>query len=436
MTVNNTSSALWQAITTTAGTTTTTGNIFVAQTLEVTSYDLDGNLFQDGWWTYTWDGENLLIGMNCLSTAPSESKRRLTFEYDELGRRIGKKVYVWPGSAHPASPNTTLKLLYDGWNLLTEFDAGNAIVRNYQWGLNLSGSPQSAGGVDGLLSARPAGGTAQFIGYDGNGNVTIGVDAGTGNQVSSLEYGPFGESVRSSGSGASASMFRFPTKYGDAETGWSYYGHRFYNAATGRWLNRDPIEEAGGLNSSCWLENDGLNRIDRLGLEFACKEQGPTVLVNIPQAGRDILFGWVQWVGQVGQRNKMQPQVKLYPGLVEPCCWHTFLNGGFAQPLVAIDKYIEPSKAKATFEHARGHVKQFYAAYLDFKNHANAIGGLCLSRGGAECFRGVILKEMNDFYSFRPFAEGANSDLGIYGDLGGTKNRVTQATAQLTKLYN
>jgi hypothetical protein len=31
-------------------------------------------------------------------------------------------------------------------------------------------------------------------------------------------------------------------------SGVRYYGFRYYNPSTGRWLNRDPIAEAGGLN--------------------------------------------------------------------------------------------------------------------------------------------------------------------------------------------
>jgi YD repeat-containing protein len=44
------------------------GSVFVPQTPEVFTYDADGNLTQDGHWTYTWDGENRLIGMQALNT--------------------------------------------------------------------------------------------------------------------------------------------------------------------------------------------------------------------------------------------------------------------------------------------------------------------------------------------------------------------------------
>ena len=39
------------------------------------------------------------------------------------------------------------------------------------------------------------------------------------------------------------------------ETGLYYYGYRYYNPATGRWINRDPIEEWGGRNLYGFLAN-------------------------------------------------------------------------------------------------------------------------------------------------------------------------------------
>src|SRR5262245_29306872 len=40
----------------------------------------------------------------------------------------------------------------------------------------------------------------------------------------------------------------------------------FYNPSTGRWLSRDPIGEAGGLNLHGFVRNDPLRWVDILGL--------------------------------------------------------------------------------------------------------------------------------------------------------------------------
>jgi RHS repeat-associated protein len=132
------------------------------------------------------------------------------------------------------------------------------------WGPDLSGSTHGAGGVGGLLLVCdiPSYGDKDyyFAGADGNGNISVLVDAGAGTVEGRYEYGPFGEPLRVSGSAiAGNNPFRFSSKYTDTESGYLYYGFRYYNPETGRWLNRDPIEEDGGFNLVSFGPNNPLN---------------------------------------------------------------------------------------------------------------------------------------------------------------------------------
>jgi RHS repeat-associated protein len=155
----------------------------------------------------------------------------------------------------------TSKYIYDAWNLVAEVDGANNLVRSYIWGNDLSGSLQGAGGVGGLLAVKPLSGAAHFAAYDGNGNVSALVDGSTGSISAQYEYGPFGELIRASGPMA-ANPLRFSTKYADDETDFIYYGYRFYNPSTGRWPNRDPIGEKGGLNLYVFAHNTPINAFD------------------------------------------------------------------------------------------------------------------------------------------------------------------------------
>jgi RHS repeat-associated protein len=162
-------------------------------------------------------------------------------------------------------------LLYDGWNLIAELDAGssNDRVRTYIWGTDLSGSLQGAGGVGGLIGVSDFRGstTHHFAAHDGNGNVAAIVDGGTGALTARYEYGPFGEPLRTFGTIAKNMPLRFSSKYTDNESGLDYYGYRYYSPSTGRWNSRDPISEKGGFNLLEFVGNSATYKFDPLGLE-------------------------------------------------------------------------------------------------------------------------------------------------------------------------
>lgn len=74
---------------------------------------------------------------------------------------------------------------------------------------------------------------------------------------------------------SAAISYRFSAKYTDAETcpssggsGLLYYGYRYYQPSTGRWLSRDPLEEEGGLSLCGFLSNNPITKIDGSGLAF------------------------------------------------------------------------------------------------------------------------------------------------------------------------
>jgi len=256
-----------------------TGEVFVAQSPEVYAYDADGNLTSDGRWTYVWDGENRLVEMKRDTSTPTLSSRlRLVFEYDQQGRRIRKQFYTHNGTTWVEQRDTIS--LYDGWNVVAELDANasKARLRTYVWGTDLSGTVEGAGGVGGLLwlnnyqttydgQTLPTG--VHFVAYDGNGNVSALTRASDGSVSARYEYGPFGEPVRQTGALADAQPLRFSTKWTDVETGLLYYGYRYYNPTTGRWLSRDPIEEQSDANLYQIVANQPIARYDLQGLYWA-----------------------------------------------------------------------------------------------------------------------------------------------------------------------
>lgn len=48
------------------------------------------------------------------------------------------------------------------------------------------------------------------------------------------------------------------------------YGTRYYDPRNGRFINRDTIEESGGINLYGFVTNNPVNRWDVLGAALAC----------------------------------------------------------------------------------------------------------------------------------------------------------------------
>jgi len=223
-------------------------------TVEEPTYDLDGNMLTYGAWTFTWNGENRLIG-----ATNSSSGTVIANSYDYMGRRFEKLV-------DDGSTVTTNTFLYDGWAMIRELTHSqtHTLTNSYVYGLDLSGSMQGAGTIGGLL-ATVQDGTTYFSCFDANGNLTDYVDE-DGTVQAHYEYGPFGGTITSTGDKKDDFRFRFSTKYLDSETDLYYYGYRYYSPELGRWPNRDPIGERGGINLYGFVGNGPLNRADKLGL--------------------------------------------------------------------------------------------------------------------------------------------------------------------------
>jgi RHS repeat-associated protein len=212
-------------------------------------YDLDGNLLTDGNLVFSYDAANR------LKTVSSNGVLVLMNFYDAKSRRV-KKV----------TQNATTTFFYDDWNLIEEriaYANGTTSTIHYYWGKDLSGTLQGAGGVGGLLY-QTVDGAIYIPCYDNNGNVTKYIDS-NGNIAASYTYDAFGNLISKSGSLADFFRHRFSTKYFDTESNLYYYGYRFYHPILMRWLNRDPIEENGGMNLYGFCGNTNIG-YDRLGL--------------------------------------------------------------------------------------------------------------------------------------------------------------------------
>jgi RHS repeat-associated protein len=242
---------------------------------ESLGYDTDGNLTGDSAWAYQYDAENHLVSMTTTgyAFAAPGAVQTITFAYDYLGRRARKTVTL----------NGTIvsdhKYVYHGWLLIADLNVQSSafsVQRSYVWGLDASGtSLDGAGGVGGLVLETVETSstlTPYGVAFDGNGNVAALVNTANNAFGAIYEYDPYGQLMHSEGAEAANNPFQFSTKYKDHETGLVYYGNRYYDPSLGRFINRDPSEEAGGLNLYGFVGNNSINDWDYLGLDDSSQD--------------------------------------------------------------------------------------------------------------------------------------------------------------------
>jgi len=292
--------------------TTNEGNLLVAKATETFLHDLDGNLTSDSLWTNTWNGENRLIATESRTDVPSAGRAKETWTHLPDGRWIERVVANWNGSAYTNA--YTNRFMWDAQVLLAILDHTNGLISSFIRGLDLSGSIQGAGGVGGVLAVNIATNGVHFAAFDGNGNMSALVSATTGDVTASYEYSPFGETLRVNGVVAKANPIRFSTQFADDVTGRKKYLHRELTD-TGRWLNRDPIEEIGGVNLYGFVHNSPIGRFDRKGLSFLWD----TLLGCVKSVGEKALEKYLDKVFACGALTRRLRDGEPSPGEAEYC---------------------------------------------------------------------------------------------------------------------
>jgi RHS repeat-associated protein len=228
------------------------------------SYDLNGNLLSDGTRYFAYDDENQLTSVWMTNVWRSD------FVYDGMLRRRIERDFTWQSSSWVKT--NEVRYIYDVNVVVQERDMNNLPLVTYTRGNDVSGGLQGAGGIGGLLARTDNG---QWIGgnpnahadyfFDGNGNVA-GLVNTNGAIVAQYTYDPFGNILSMSGPLASANTYRFSSKEWNNNAGLYYYGRRFYDPSLQRWLNRDPIEEDGGINMYGFCDNNPVCIWDGFGL--------------------------------------------------------------------------------------------------------------------------------------------------------------------------
>ena len=188
---------------------------------------------------------------NRLTSADIDGTEAFAATYDARTRRLSKTE---------GSDTTTFR-----------YDAGVSFQEHKNGDLNVEfvrGSGMG-GGIGSILyrdTFNPDGSFRgrEFFHYNAVGHTVANTDA-SGGVTKTTAYDAFGNVVAETGSSDNNRLAN--TKERDASIGLDNHGFRYYDPETGRYITRDPIGYADGLNNYLHVHNNPVNHIDPLGLE-------------------------------------------------------------------------------------------------------------------------------------------------------------------------
>ena len=199
--------------------------------------DANGNMTSDGTNSYAWDAENRLIKITYPGTNNYSS-----FVYDGLGRNATIVETV------SGSVTSTKQFVWCGGQRCEARDGSSGITAQY------------------FSNGETITGTSYFYTRDNNLSVRD-VTNSSGTTEAEYGYSPYGQVTLLQGS--NLSDFQYAGYYTHQRSSLNLTRSRAYHAGTGRWINRDPMGEIGGINfydyvsnnPVGWLDPDGTNAL-------------------------------------------------------------------------------------------------------------------------------------------------------------------------------
>lgn len=213
-------------------------------------YDGRGNLTSDGsGTTYSYNVNNLLTSVASVVTS--------TLTYDAENRLLSV-----------TKNGTSTRFLYDGPDLIAEYDGGNALLRRYVHG---QGTDNPLVWYEGATTSAKS-----YLYSDERGSITAITNA-SGATTAIYGYDEYG--MPSNLSGTVNSRFRYTGQTWLSEVGLYYYKARMYAPGVGRFLQPDPTGYADGMNLYAYVGGDPMNGSDPTGLECAPNNDAAVIVI-------------------------------------------------------------------------------------------------------------------------------------------------------------
>ena len=226
--------------------------------------------------TNEWDAVNRLVAVNV-------GNQRTEFTYDGASRRVGIRQLV------NSSEVSHRRFLWCGGEICEERDAAGVVTKRF--------FPQGVKVETGAATG------AFFYTRDHLGSIRELTD-NSGTVRARYAYDPYGRRTRLTGD--VEADFGFAGMFWAAEANLSLTHYRAYDAELGRWLSRDPLENAEmveGPNLYGYVGNEPVSRIDPEGLVGTTYDKWAAAQIA---AGRGLLVAEVAGGGRLGYEYRQQ----------------------------------------------------------------------------------------------------------------------------------
>jgi RHS repeat-associated protein len=274
---------------------------------------------------------------NRLTSVTRDSDSALVgqYYYDAFGRRI---IHI----TDPAGTPSTNVYFYDSERKIEEQDAGAVTQATYTYGSNFLDNvlTMDRGGASYYYHANATGSPEALT--DTNGNVVERYAYDAYGQVTVLDpsYTPLPLNPWGTPHSTVENPYLFTGRELDEESGLYYYRTRGYDSVKGRFLQRDSVGNANGLNLYEYADDNPTDNVDPSGkgseeaIKYMEKEWGCDVVYAYQ--GLLICYKWAAI-----NYNRMQNQTKEYNKEWRAADFLKWYKGLCASDKSIVDHYLK-----------------------------------------------------------------------------------------------